>query len=339
MHRRVTTYRHWERTRTWCPIRLTRAALTRADRDVTNGDMEIRFTASDGVPLVGTLYEAKDPRGAVLIAPATGILARFYSAFAQWLADERQLTALTFDYRGIGKSLVGKLSECEATKVQWGQEDLTAALDALAHHAPGLPLYLVGNSAGGQLIGLMRNVRKLERIVQVASSSGHLKHLDFPLRIVAPILMKGVMPVSNRILGYSISKKLGWGEDLPRHVARQWAEWCSGPGYVENDFGRAITEHHYYDITAPILNLSFTDDPIANDHNVDDLIRLFTKARMVKRRIDPHEVGMKEVGHLGFFRRSAKALWPIVGDFLDAQDSAAQSVPSREPARRSALGG
>lgn len=335
--KRCVTWRHWEQARSWstCPVR---AVLTRPRLNVTIGDMgtEIRFAARDGASLVGTLFEADEPRGAVLIGCATGVLQRFYEPFARWLAEERKLTTLTFDYRGIGRSLSGKLADCEATKLEWGQKDLPAALDALAEHVPNLPLYLVGNSGGGQLVGVMDNALKLSRIVMIGSSSGHLKHLAPRLRIPAQVLMKLWMPVSNRLFGYSKAKAIGWGEDLPRHVAEQWTYWCSGPGYVENDFGSAITEHHYFDIKAPILNLAFVDDPIATEHNVDDLMRLFTSAVIVKKRVAPSDFGLKEVGHVGFFRRASRAIWPLVGDFLDAEDVGAQSVSSREPSRGSA---
>ncbi|MBC7793210.1 MAG: hypothetical protein H7Z43_05855, partial [Clostridia bacterium] len=98
-------------------------------------------------------------------------------------------------------------------------------------------------------------------------------------------------------------------------------------------------EHHYFDMTPAILNLAFTDDPIATEHNVEDLLRLFPRATITRRRINPAEVGMKEVGHVGFFRRNAKALWPIAGDYLDAQSNSSQSVPSRGSTGGSARSG
>jgi predicted alpha/beta hydrolase len=289
---------------------------------------DVPFEARDGVPLVATFFGADKPRGAVLIASATGVPARFYHPFAQWLAAEQNLATLTFDYRGIAKSRFGDLAQCEATKVQWGASDMSAALDLLVAHAPGVPTHLVGNSAGGQLCGLMDNVETLSRIAQIGSSSGYLKKLAPQLRIPGTLLLKVWIPLSNRIFGYSVAKPIGWGEDLPRQVAQQWSDWCSRPGYVENGFGTVIQKHHFFDITAPVLNLSFTDDPIATDANVDDLLRLFPRASIDKRRVRPADVGMRAVGHVGYFRRSASALWPIVADFLGGD--LARGLPSRE---------
>src|SRR5438270_10059865 len=72
--------------------------------------MDVIIPALDHVPLAGTLTEAHPPmRGAVLIGSAMGVPRGFYGAFADYLA-EGGLTALRFDYRGIGGSLRGAVT-------------------------------------------------------------------------------------------------------------------------------------------------------------------------------------------------------------------------------------
>ncbi len=115
--------------------------------------------------------------------------------------------------------------------------------------------------------------------------------------------MHGFMRVSNGLLGYSACKALNWGEDLPRHVARQWREWCSSPGYVANAFGKEVKRHFSDDIRVPLLSLSFTDDKIATEANVDDLLRLFPNAQIAKQRLTPESVGLKSVDHRLFGER------------------------------------
>ncbi len=110
---------------------------------------KIRFQARDGTPLVGQLYRADNPRGAVLMAPATGVLA-FTSAFCAWLASGTS-TRFGVRLRGIA-FLQGKLRDC---KVQARVEFLTI-FQPLRH--PRRPLtdcrYYIGHSAdGGQLVG------------------------------------------------------------------------------------------------------------------------------------------------------------------------------------------
>lgn len=260
---------------------------------------------------------AQEPRGAVLLAGATGVPARFYRPFAQWLAETCSLTCLTFDYRGIAGSLQGPVAHSEARLQDWGELDLPAALEVLSAHSHG-PLYLVGHSAGGQLVGLMPNVNRIERFVQLACSSGYFGQLSPRLRLTARLLMQVYLPISTRVVGYGACKAVGWGEDLPTDVARQWAQWCARPGYVENAFGTTVQTHGYNEITAPILNLSFADDTIATPANIEDLLRLFPQAQVTRRRLSTEEVQGRTVGHIGFFRRGQRDLWPMVAEFLTA---------------------
>ena len=60
------------------------------------------LVADDGRELPATRFEpAGEARGAVVIVPAMATPARFYAAFASWLA-ESGFHVLTFDYRGTG---------------------------------------------------------------------------------------------------------------------------------------------------------------------------------------------------------------------------------------------
>ncbi len=47
-------------------------------------------------------------RAAVVLHPATGAPAGFYSAFATWLAAERDCAVLTYDYRDLGASATAR---------------------------------------------------------------------------------------------------------------------------------------------------------------------------------------------------------------------------------------
>ncbi len=69
--------------------------------------MEVTLTAADGYALGATLYGSGSR--AVLVMSATGVPQSYYAKFAGYLA-ERGFTVLTFDYRGIGRSLAGKVS-------------------------------------------------------------------------------------------------------------------------------------------------------------------------------------------------------------------------------------
>ena len=276
----------------------------------------LSFTARDCVELGGRLFVPDAPRAIVLICAATGVRQQFYWKFAEWLTT-KGYGALTFDYRGIGASLNGRsVRESLAKKQDWGQLDMPAALDFLDREFPDLPIHLVGHSAGGQLIGLMPNYDRLDKIVTVGASSGHLYNLASKIRLVAAFLLKVYIPISAKLLGYAPTRWLGWGENLPAGVAMQWSAWCSQPGYVLNALGSDIVLDYFDQIRKPILWLTATDDPIATPENVDDMLRLYQNASVTRHRIDPRAYGLKRIAHIDFFRTRNATLWPMVAEWL-----------------------
>jgi predicted alpha/beta hydrolase len=277
----------------------------------------VDITSGDGEIIVGHYFAADQPEGAVLICGATGIRQHLYFNFCQWLNDSGY-SALCFDYRGIGQSLHKPLSQVTAKKQDWGELDMPAALEWLAQKNPRIPLHLVGHSAGGQLIGLMPNHAKLSSVVQVGSSTGFVNNIRFPDRLMAKFLLCFYGPVMARILGYVPIKVLGWGEDLPLGVAQQWAQWCLNPGYVSNSFGNDIKAHFYDDFKAPILSIAATDDAIATEANIDAMLCLFPNAKTKQIRVAPEDYGLKEIGHIDFFRSKSQKMWPLIIDWFES---------------------
>jgi predicted alpha/beta hydrolase len=159
----------------------------------------------------------------------------------------------------------------------------------------------------------MQNHSILSGVVQVASSTGYVGGSPWPFRWIARFLLSTYIPFTSKFMGYVPCEISGWGEDLPGGVGRQWAKWCLTPGYVESSFGEEINRHYYDAIKTSILSISATDDAIATDENVDDLLRLFPSADIIKKRIKPQNYGMEEIGHMNFFHtKSKQSIWPLV---------------------------
>ncbi len=277
---------------------------------------EISFAARDSFELSGRLFLPEAPSAIVLICSATGIKQQFYWKFAGWMATQGY-GVLTFDYRGIGASLHGQsVRNSVARKQDWGQLDMPAALDYLDREFPDLPIHLLGHSAGGQLIGLMPNHDRLERVVTVGASSGYVYNLASRVRLVAAFLLKVYIPITAKLLGYAPTRWIGWGEDLPAQVAMQWAAWCTRPGYVLNALGSDIELDFFDQIKRPILWLTATDDPIATPENVDDMLRLYENASVTRRLIDPRDYGLERIAHIDFFRARNAKLWPLIASWL-----------------------
>ena len=276
----------------------------------------ISVSCDDDTLLAATLYTPKEPlKGAVMIAPATGIKRQFYHAFANFLS-EQGFGVICYDNRGIGDSAHGKLKYDKASLVAWGKQDMPAVLATLKKHFPHQPYFLVGHSAGGQLLGLMHNVGDLTAFCNFGSSSGSLRNMRKSYLLKAHFFMNLYIPFSNLLFGHTKSQWVGMGEPLPREVAKQWQQWCNGTGYVQTAFGNEVDEHFYNEITIPSKWLLATDDDIANILNVHDMISVFPKMKAEIEELNPDTYQVDEIGHMKFFSRKCSHLWTKVSEYL-----------------------
>lgn len=278
---------------------------------------EIQIKCSDGIDLTSTVFIPSEKlKGAVMIGPATGIKRKFYQAFASFLA-ENGYGVITFDNRGIGDSLKGSIKKSNASIQNWGELDMTAVLETLKEKFPGVKYHLIGHSAGGQLVGLMKNCTELSSMFNFASSSGSLSGMKYPYKFQAHFFLNIFIPLNNFFYGYTNTQWIDMGEPLPKMVAKQWQKWCNGKGYVKTDFGNNIKEHLYNDLTFPTFWLHASDDDIANEENVADMISVFPNASVVVQTLNPKEFELNSIGHMKFFSRENKKLWFLAIDWLD----------------------
>lgn len=276
---------------------------------------ELHIKCSDGFELTATLFEPKEIKGAVMIAPATGIKQQFYFSFAKHLA-ENGFAAITFDNRGIAKSRGKDFNKIGASLVNWGRLDMTAILEKLKELFPETQYHLVGHSAGGQLVGLMENAHDLSSIFNYACSSGSIRNLNYPFKAKGVFLLNVVVPLSNMLFGHAKSQWFGMGEPLPKLVAAQWRAWCNGKGYVETAFGKEVKDHFYNSLTLPSYWIHATDDDIANAANVRDMVRVYSKSKATIVSLDPAEFGFTSLGHMKFFSSKKSQLWKYATDWL-----------------------
>ncbi len=251
-----------------------------------------------------------------MLCGATGIKRKFYQPFAEYLASQG-FGVISFDFRGTGDSLLGKVRQSPASLVCWGTLDMPAVLDTLKRCFNDTRYHLVGHSAGGQLIGLMPNAQSLDSIVTFGASAGRLANFHPWYRLKAHIFMNLFIPVSNLVLGYTAADKLGMGQPLPPKVAAQWRAWCSGKGYPVAGFGKEIKQHYYPELRQPALWMFATDDDIAGEANVEELLMLYSQLKVKRLRLTPKESASGKLGHMGFFRPDNKPLWHYVSDWLN----------------------
>lgn len=274
------------------------------------------ITREDGFSLAATAYRPKEIKGVVMIAPATGIKRQFYNSFASYLA-ENKYAAICFDNEGIGGSLRGNLSKSVASLVSWGRLDMTSVFKYIQNEFPKSTYHLVGHSAGGQLIGLMNGADKLSSLFNFACSSGSIRNMNYPFKAKAHFFMNGFIPLSNLVLGYTDSPKMGMGEALPKQVAKEWSVWCNSEGYIQYYLDKYKPKHSYLDLNFPSKWVHATDDDIANLTNVKDMIRVFPKLPHEIVSLDPKEHGFNDLGHMKFFSKRRKSLWPMALDWIN----------------------
>lgn len=247
----------------------------------------------------------------ILICPATGITKTFYNSYATWLTEQGH-DVLVFDFRGIGESLHGPLKQSTASIVQWGQLDIPAAIDTLINKTQAAQVIILGHSAGGQLLGIVPNYSKVAKVVAVSGSTGHVKDLKGRTKLLAPVMFNVIFPIARYTLGYGPTNAIGMGENLPKDVAREWAQFCSKPGYVLNALGKTVQQDFHAQVNCPITAVWSTDDEIATKANVKDLLRLYPNAPTDMIELNPKATGHKAIGHMLMFKSSHKNLWPII---------------------------
>lgn len=118
------------------------------------------------------LYYAENADQVVIIVPAAGVVQLFYKNSAAFFRSNR-ISAITFDYTGIGESLQGSRRNEDCRLANWGSIDLEAVIQHVIHNFPRQKIILIGHSIGRQLIGLAPSSCKAAKIILVSAQSGY----------------------------------------------------------------------------------------------------------------------------------------------------------------------
>lgn len=274
------------------------------------------ITLPDGTSLVFRHFSVTDsPRAAVIIPSAMGVAQKFYTQFAQWLANQGYHVT-TFDYRGIGFSAPHTLRGFPVNIVDWARQDCAAVIDRVRSDVPNVPLHWIGHSLGGQLIGLIPNRDRIDRVVTVATGTGYWLENTWRTKSMVWWLWFFLVPLALRTAGYFPGKRLRKVGDLPFGVMQQWRRWCLNREYVVGAEGEGVRAD-YASVRTPMLSLSFTDDEMMSAKGIKSLHGLYSNAPVEYRRIAPREIGVRHIGHFGFFRpQFEQTLWPLVPEWL-----------------------
>jgi predicted alpha/beta hydrolase len=273
---------------------------------------------ADGRELAAHWLRAPRRRAVLVINPATGFPQSFYLRLAGYAAS-RGYDTLVYDYRGMGASAPADLATEVCRMSDWGLQDMRAALTAASSDARGLPVGTLGHSVGGQFLGLLTNHSLARAHVQIATSVGYWPWEHAPFRYLAWWFWQVHGPLMLALKGF-VPTGGGWaGLPLPRGVFEEWRRWCLRPDHFGPDLGTYLRDNVFDELRAPVLNVGFTDDPIATRRTVEALHRFFPSVERESRWYSPADAGGQRIGHEGFFSSRHRALWRPVIDWLDTK--------------------
>lgn len=295
--------------------------------------------AADGYALGGLTWRHPTQditRPVVIINAATSVRCRHYSRFADYLFANG-FDVITYDYRGIGESRPLSLRQLQASWSDWGALDFEAMLKRAEREFPGQPIDVVGHSFGGCAAGLGASGSVIRHLVTVGAQFAYWR--DYAPAHQWRMFGKWhvAMPLLTILCGYFPGRRLGWLEDTPAGVVRDWSTPTAR--YETRPSGRLIHAASgglpFANVSAKILAISLTDDPYGTIAAIERLLAYFINSTNTHLRIAPEDIGEQEVGHFAFFRSAYQAtLWPIALTWLQngklAPGTPGQTLPRRQ---------
>lgn len=287
------------------------------DMQITGSSSETAISFPAGAArLQGRLFlPPSPPRAAVVLNGATAVPQRFYQAFARWLAEERGLACLTYDYRDFQTSAQAHPRHSSATMADWALGDQPAARAEMRRQLPGVPLWVIGHSLGGMLMPLQEGIDDIARMICVASGLVHHRDHPWPYQGLARLFWFGHVPLAARLLGYLPGRLTGFGPDLPAPAYWQWRRWCTHPQCFYPEIGTTLPPPDWRRSGAPVDLVGLADDPVCPPVSVLKLAGLYGQDAARFRLLQPADFGLDKVGHLGAFARRNRAIWPaLIGE-------------------------
>ena len=263
----------------------------------------IEIQTADNHKLIATEFIPSQPnQKIILINSALAIKQKFYYDFAEMLCNAGY-HVYTYDYRSIGQSKHTKNLKGDKTLWRdWAQKDFTAVANFLKSKHPDQRMYLIGNSYGGNCLGMSQSSTYFSAFITVGAQHGYWRLFWANKQPTLFMLWYVFIPVLSNIYGYLPSKLLGLGEELPKGVALEWAKVCRDKNWLFPYIKES--ENFYPNITQPILAISLEDDFYAPKKAVDKLHHeIYHNAKIDRKHILLAEVGGGPVGHFGFFRK------------------------------------
>jgi predicted alpha/beta hydrolase len=262
----------------------------------------------DGREIHAICYLSGESTGKVIIiGPAANATQQYYKPLAI-LFRRLEYDVVTFDYRGMGKSMPEVKKGFDAALHQWAVQDADAVIRYARSRFTGKEIIFVGHGISGEIIGLAQASQYIHKLVLVNSalSCKKLWPTKYKFRIWA-------LKVATRLM-YALYPQNRFLKNLPKGVVVEWANWCNNP----NGLFDAYPDNNYQKLQIPILAFSFADDWHCPPKAVRELLNRFCGATITWHHMKPIEMGVKRIGHSGFFDPGMKStLWVLLDQWLN----------------------
>ncbi|HRJ60034.1 MAG TPA: alpha/beta fold hydrolase [Azospirillaceae bacterium] len=279
----------------------------------------ISIPCRDGFQLAATLRlpaSTRAARGLVIINCATGVAARYYRRYAEFLTGHG-LAALTWDYRGVGDSRPENLRGCRIRWRDWGELDFDAVVNWARARDPSGLVAVVGHSIGGFLPGFAAAAPRVDRYLTVGAQYAYWRDYAAHARARLWIKWHVAMPALTALWGYFPGRRLGWLEDLPAGVAY---EWSFRRARMERSYPlaeRAGVLARFAAVRAPILALAASDDEYATLSALRRGLAYYIGAERKCLSLSPEELGREAIGHFSLFHVNyQEPFWPTTISWL-----------------------
>lgn len=273
---------------------------------------------SDGIELSASVYAVVgiESCGVVIVAGGVGLLQYRYREYATYLAA-KGWTVMTFDYRGVGQSVISEDLQLNSTLRDWGRLDLAACIDWAESFSEARRIIVVGHSVGGQIFAFAPNHQKVEAMIAICSQKGYWKFWD-GWRRLSLLGLWHLLPVMVTLCGRLPLQHLGRGADIPKGVAQEWGRWGRYREFVDES-GRSLN-HVFSRVSCKILAISFSDDKFyAPPRAVEALNALYENSEHTHWHFCPEDLDCITIGHSGFFEYAecSYPLWERIDCWLN----------------------
>jgi predicted alpha/beta hydrolase len=282
----------------------------------------------DGAESQLRLFEAENATAVVVAMPAMGIRASHYDPLARELAA-RGVTCALADVRGHGTSSVRPSRSVDFGYREMIENDWPAAIEAARAECPGRPLFLLGNSMGGQLscLYMAKYPESVDGLILVAAASVYHASYAFPKSAGILLGSQAARAVAD-VLGYFPGKRVRFAGTEARTVMRDWAHEARTGSF------RLIGSHDDFDaklaaVERPVLSISVSDDELTTRRGVEHLLSKMPRADIERHHVSPGELNVKRLGHFGWVRH-AGVLMATILPWIERQTARLSAAASAE---------